>query len=88
MIKVQVICERCGSISELVPETRGQHAYVDSNLLKKKLYVSEVNIECSTTDDIEDVTYFDDISIDKELKEVRIDCRQCGDYIVLTDFGQ
>lgn len=87
-MKVQVICERCGNIAELVPETRGQHAYVNRELLNKKFYVSDVSIECSSTDDIEDISNFDDIFVDKELKEVRIDCRNCGDYIVLTDFGQ
>lgn len=87
-MKVQVICEKCGKLVELIPETRGQHAYFSRNLLNKGFYVSEVNINCSTTNDIEEITDFDDISIDKELEEIRIDCRECGNYIVLTEFGQ
>jgi len=87
-MKIQVICENCGKMVELVPETQGQLAYVHSKLWSNEFYVSDTVIECSSTDDIEEISDFDDITIDKELKEVRIDCRDCGNYIVLTDFGR
>lgn len=33
----------------------------------------------------DDVT--DNIDVDKSLNELRIDCRRCGNYIVLTEFN-
>lgn len=87
-MKIQVICEKCGKVVELKSETAGHHAYVHRELLDNDFYVDDVVIECSTSDDLEVITDFDDISIDKELKELRIDCRDCGEYIILTEFGQ
>jgi len=83
-----VICEKCGKVVELKPETYGNLAFVHRYLWKNNFYVDDVVIECSSSDDLEDVTDFDDLSIDKELKELRIRCRDCDEYIVLTDFGQ
>lgn len=85
-MKLQVICENCGKVVELLPETQRNHAYINRNLIDKDFCVSDIDIECSTSDNIENITDFDDISVDKELKEIRIDCRDCGNYIVLTGF--
>jgi hypothetical protein len=83
-MKLQVICENCGKLVELLPEDDGNHAYVKRNLIDKDFYISDTVIECSSSDNIENLTDFDDIDIDTELKEIRIDCRDCGNYIVLT----
>ena len=87
-MKIQVICEKCGKVVELMPVTVGHHAYVNRELLDCDFYISDVVVECSSSDDLEEITDFDDLSIDKELKELRIDCRDCGEWIILTDFGQ
>lgn len=87
-MKVQIVCEKCSKVVEIKPVTVGHHAYVHRELLEDDFYVSDVVIECSSSDDLEIITDFDDLSIDKELKEVRIVCRECGEYIVLTEFGQ
>jgi len=86
-MKVQVICEKCGKVVEIKP-IHGDHAYVNRNLLKNNFHVSDVVVECSSSDDMEDISDFDDLSIDKELKEITINCNNCGEYIVLTEFGQ
>ncbi len=87
-MKIQIICENCGKLVELTPETQGKLAYVHRNLWNNNFYVSDTVIECSSTDDIEEISDFDDITIDKTLNELRIDCRECGNYIVLTEFGR
>ena len=85
-MKVLVICEKCEKVVELIPQTNGQHAYLSPNLINSNFRVSDVIIDCSSSDDITDILDFDDIDVDKDLKEVRIDCQDCGDYITLTDF--
>jgi hypothetical protein len=70
-MKVQVICERCNSIVELVPQTVGEHAHFED--IEKKFRVDEIKINL---DDDNEHT----------LDEIRIVCKQCGDYIVLNEF--
>ncbi|CAI8818811.1 hypothetical protein EMIT07CA2_210081 [Brevibacillus sp. IT-7CA2] len=51
-------------------------------------YVSKL-VESDSVEEITrllDYEIADNISIDSKLNEVRIDCKQCGEYITLTDF--
>lgn len=87
-MKIQVICEKCGSITELLSMDNGNHTYVNRELIEKDMYVSEVTIEAEANGDIEDLEDISDADVTATLQEVRIDCKACGDYIVLTEFGQ
>lgn len=54
-------------------------------------YFPQKLLDAKTKEEIEEI--FNDeinsnVDIDKKLKEIRFDCRKCGDYIVLTDIDQ
>ncbi|CAN7382250.1 hypothetical protein [Rossellomorea sp. LjRoot5] len=76
-MKVQVICEDCNTIVELQPTTRGQHANLSE--IEDHFRVSEIELDYDTSvDEIDEVT--------AEIEEIRIDCKSCGNYLVLNDF--
>jgi hypothetical protein len=52
------------------------------NLIDNDFYIHDVNIE--KEGDIDDIDDVDDI--ETTLNSIRIDCRECGDFIVLEDF--
>lgn len=77
-MKVIIECE-CGNRVEIVPATFGKVAYFSKNLRDHNFYLYDASIEKDL--DYDTVTDPDDVSA--KLKEIRINCRQCGNYIVL-----
>lgn len=76
-MKIQVICENCNKIVELVPLTFGQHANIDK--IESAFRIDEIRLNYDfNVDEIEEVT--------AEIEELRIDCKSCGNYIVLNEF--
>ncbi|MGE6259205.1 hypothetical protein ACQKCU_15080 [Heyndrickxia sporothermodurans] len=76
-MKVQIICEDCNKLVELVPLTRGQHA--DISKIESDFRIQEIELDYDrTVDEVEEVT--------AEVKEIRFDCNNCGNYIVLNEF--
>ncbi|MBO0997390.1 hypothetical protein IOC57_06440 [Bacillus sp. SD075] len=76
-MKVQVICEVCNKLVELVPLTNGQHA--DIGKIESDFRIQEIELDMDyNVDEIDEVT--------AEVKELRIDCNSCGNYIVLNEF--
>jgi len=77
MMKIQVICENCDKTTELTPKTVGNHASVRD--LESDFRISEVRLDYDrNVDDIDEV--------EATVDELRIDCANCGNYIVLNDF--
>lgn len=83
-MKVQIICENCGKVVELTPETLGNGCYVQSKLNDKNMYC-DVNIDTQVTTDIEDINDIDDIDVESTLDNIRFTCRDCGQYIELNN---
>jgi hypothetical protein len=76
-VKILIICEKCGHFVELVPVTKGQHVHLNDN--DERFRISEIELDYDySVDEIEEVT--------AEVKEIRFDCKSCGDYIVLDEF--
>jgi len=86
MIKLQVICDKCGKVVELKPQDNGNHSYVYRALLNKDFYIQDIDIEKEVEGDLDEISDVDDLDVNAELKEIRIDCRNCGEFIVLTGF--
>lgn len=78
-MKVIVRCENCGNEIEIAPVTRGNVAYFAHTLAEHDFYVFGTEIEKELL--LDEVTDADDVEV--RLKEVRIDCRNCGSYICL-----
>lgn len=57
--------------------------YSSDELLEKRLANTDSPHKIS---DILDNEIMDHVYTDNEVKELRIDCKNCGKYIVLTDF--
>lgn len=77
-MKVIIECE-CGNRVEIDPATRGQVAYFSRVLRDHTFNLYDAQIEKNL--DYDTVTDSDDVSV--KLKEIRIDCQNCGNYIVL-----
>lgn len=76
-VKVIVLCEKCKSAVELTPQTYGQHASLRD--IEDNFRVSEITLDYDhSVEEIDDVT--------ATVDDIRIDCKNCGDYIVLKDF--
>lgn len=85
-MKVQIICEHCGKVVELKPQDNGNHSYMQKPLNDSNFYISDIDIDHELDGDLEEVNDLDDIDVNTTLKEIRITCRNCGNYIVLTEF--
>lgn len=86
-MKIQVICEHCGKIVELLPEDNGNHCYVQGKLNEAEMYC-DVDIETEISTDIDDIKTMDDvddIETESTLNGIRFTCRNCGEYIELTN---
>lgn len=78
-MKVIVKCENCGTEVEVSPITIGKIAYWNQELRKKNFEIDNVDINVDLLEN--EVSDPDDV--ETSLKEIRIDCRNCGDYICL-----
>lgn len=86
-MKIQIICENCNSIVELVPETLGNLCYTQSKLNDVNMQCS-MDVETSVTSDIDEIKEMDDVTdIDTEytVNSIRFTCNNCGHYIELTN---
>lgn len=77
-MKLIIECE-CGNRMEVEPETYGNVAYFKRALTNNNFDCDEANIEVVLGR--EKVT--DESDVETTLKEVRIDCRDCGRYMYL-----
>lgn len=77
-MKLIIQCD-CGNEVTVVPETYGKIAYFAKTLRDKEFDANDVKIKKELLEDVvEDV---DDVKV--RLKEIRIDCRVCGEYMIL-----
>lgn len=78
-MKITIKCENCGNEVEIKSNTKGNVAYFSQELQNKNfdIYNSEIAVE------LEKDTVTDENDVDTELKEIRIDCQKCGEYIIL-----
>ena len=79
-MKIIIECEKCGNRVEIESETRGNVAYFEQRLLENDFYIFEVDIDAELQKDSVD----DADDVETNLKEIRIDCQKCGDYICLN----
>lgn len=77
-MRIIVECE-CGNKIVVNPVTRGNVAYFSRDLRDHDFDLNSIEIETSLENDT--VTDPDDVST--KLKEFRIDCKKCGEYIIL-----
>ncbi|MFJ3389334.1 hypothetical protein [Lysinibacillus sp. NPDC086135] len=80
-MKINIICEKCETEVELTPKTVGRHANL--NDLDDRFRISEIKLD-ENFDEDEPPKEFSDLDI--RVEEVRIDCKNCGEYIVLNNF--
>lgn len=77
-MKIQVICENCGTYIELKSTQNGNQ--VQLWRMKNKGFTAVAPV-IEVSGDLEEITDIDDV--ETELKEIRINCEKCGDYIVV-----
>ena len=77
-MKITIECE-CGNHMEVEPETQGNIAYFNRELVNHDFYIGgqehDIDLLEDTVDDVGDV--------EAKITELRIDCRKCGRYMVL-----
>ena len=78
-MKIIVKCENCGNEVEIKSVTQGNVAYFGQELRDNDFYIFDTEIDKDLLQD--EVTDVDDVEV--KLKEIRIDCRNCGSYICL-----
>lgn len=77
-MKIQIMCEKCGSYIELKSTQKGNQVQLSSMKINK--FTSDIpfiEVIC----DLEEITDIDEVVA--ELKEIKITCSKCGDYILL-----
>ena len=79
-MKIILECSKCGNRVEIESETIGNVAYFEQQLLENDFYIFGVDIDAELQKDSVD----DADDVETNLKEIRIDCRKCGDYICLN----
>lgn len=77
-MKLQIKCE-CGNCMEVSPETIGNVAYFTREALQHDFSVDGESYDINLLQD--EVTDPDDVEVD--IKEIRIACRKCGNYMLL-----
>lgn len=78
-MKVIVKCEKCGNEVEVLPVTRGNVAYWGQELREHDFYIDGADINVELLED----NVSDSSDVETHLKEVRLTCRKCGEYICL-----
>ena len=77
-MKLIIKCE-CGNCMEVKPETVGMIAYFNRELEKNYFYINGKEYDKYLLEE----TVCDEDDVDVSIKELRIDCRKCGEYMVL-----
>lgn len=80
MVKIIVKCENCGNEVEVLPVTRGNVAYWGQELRGKDFDIYDADIDVELLGE----NVCDENDVKTTLKEIRIDCRNCGEYICLN----
>lgn len=78
-MKVIIECEKCGNKVEINPETLGKVAYFEQRLLEHNFTIYNTTIEA----ELQQEMVSDPDDVETTLKEIRIDCDNCGEYICL-----
>ena len=78
-MKVIVKCENCGNEVEVSPVTIGKIAYWGQGLRNMNFDIDSTEID----GELLESEVSDPNDVEARLKEIRIDCRNCGDYICL-----
>lgn len=73
-------CTKCGNRVEIEPETFGNVAYVTQKLLAHDFSIFSTDFDIELQNDV----VYDDNEVDCKLKEIRIDCDRCEEYICLS----
>ncbi|MBZ9635511.1 hypothetical protein [Clostridium sp. FP1] len=77
-MKIQIICEKCGNFIELKSNQNGNQVQL------WRMRNNGFNADTPTIDVSGDLNEITDIEeVESELKEIRINCEKCGDYIVV-----
>ena len=79
-MKIIIECSNCGNRVEIESETMGNVAYFEQRILENDFYIFGVDIDVELQKDSVD----DADDVETNLKEIRIDCQKCGDYICLN----
>ena len=79
-MKIIIECSNCGNRVEIESETMGNVAYFEQRILENDFYIFGVDIDAELQKDSVD----DADDVETNLKEIRIDCQKCGDYICLN----
>ena len=78
LMKLKIECE-CGNSMEVSPVTVGQIAYFAQKARENDFDVQGESFDIDLMED--SVSDSDDVAV--KIKEIRIDCRKCGSYMVL-----
>ena len=78
-MKIIIKCENCGNEVEVSAVTRGNIAYLGQELRRNHFDIDSTDIDIDLLED--EVRDTDNVEV--KLKEIRIDCRKCGEYICL-----
>ena len=79
-MRVIVKCEKCGNEISVGAVTSGNVAFWGQELSDGGFYLNNVKIDVCLEQDV--VSDIDDVKA--KLKEIRIDCNNCGNYICLV----
>lgn len=79
-MRIIVECKHCHNRVEIESETFGKVAYFEQELITHGFTMSTPSIDIDLQQDV--VTDADDV--DATLKEIRIDCDNCGEFICLS----
>lgn len=77
-MKLIIKCE-CGNCMEVEPKTRGNVAYFNQELIDNDFYIGGQEHDIDFLND----TAMDENDVNAKLKELRIDCSKCGQYMIL-----
>ena len=79
-MKVIVECKNCHNRVEIESETFGKVAYFERDLAANNFSIYHIDIDKDLQSDV----ISDADEVDATLKEIRIDCDNCGEYICLS----
>ena len=78
-MKVIIECKNCHNRVEIESETFGKVAYFERDLTANNFSIYHIDIDKDLQSDV----VSDADEVDATLKEIRIDCDTCGEYICL-----
>ncbi|WKV08185.1 hypothetical protein Q2T46_11670 [Thermoanaerobacterium sp. CMT5567-10] len=87
-MKIQIICEHCGKIVELLPNEEN-YSYVSEKLEKAKIHCEpDVQIEIENEmEEIKNMRDVSDIDVYHTIEGIEFTCEECGNSIILTELN-